>query len=115
MDALTPSEHEALRSAMRDAFDRMTPDEVGAMLKEFNAHDATRLAQAGARACTTRVKTLTSEQARAERDRLEATMLAKYGTADWDTLQQITFSGALTWDEIAQIERYDTLCYFTSD
>lgn len=58
------------------------------------------------------VEMLTPAHARSERDRLETLMLAKYGTTDRYELQEVTFSGALTWDEIAQIERLDTLDFF---
>ena len=62
-----------------------------------------------------RADTYTPEQARAERDRLEALMLNKYGTTSRSELHQITLSGELTWDEISEVERYDTFCYFTED
>lgn len=57
----------------------------------------------------------TPGEAKVERDRLEAVMLHKYGTNNLSALIELTFSGLLDWEEVAEVERFETFCYFAED
>lgn len=59
------------------------------------------------------VETLTRQQAEDERDHLASDLADEHGTADREELRDLTLSGALTFEQIARIERLDLLDYLT--
>lgn len=61
------------------------------------------------------IETLTRPGARAERDALAEELKAEYGTAEREALRELTVSGDLTFEQIARVERLDTLDYLLDE
>ena len=61
------------------------------------------------------VTTLTRPEVGKERRDLVVALQRRYGTTDRDELMLIARSGDLTFDEIAQIERLETLDYLSAE
>ncbi|WP_191563454.1 hypothetical protein [Janibacter melonis] len=61
------------------------------------------------------VETLTRQQAEAERDHLAHDLADEHGTADREELRDLSLSGALTFEQIARIERLEGLDYLLGE